>query len=228
MIAGRGNRGHTPTVDHRVDWQPPHRRERLELCDLALRLGPDAPTLCEGWDAARLLGHLDVREHSMLGAAGIVAPPLERFHEAGIDRTLERHGFDGVVLRVRSGPPWHLRPMDSLINLTEMFVHHEDLRRGAGDTTPRPATLVQATEAALWGCIGRMAPMLTRRVPVGLVLRAPGVGEVRTGPDGPQVVLTGSPGELVLELFGRRSAAQVVIDGDDDAVAALAAADLGI
>lgn len=211
-----------------MDWQPPHRRERLELCDLALQLGPDAPTLCEGWNAARLLGHLDVREHSALGAAGIVAPPLERFHESGIDRTLERHGFDGVVLRVRTGPPWHLRPADALINLTEMFVHHEDLRRGAGDPTPRPPTLVQATEAALWARLGRMAPVLTRQVPVGLVLRAPGVGEVRAGRGEPRVAIVGSPGELVLELFGRRSAAQVSIDGDDEAIALLEAADLGI
>jgi hypothetical protein len=29
-------------------------RERLELCDLLLELGPDAPTLCEGWTTADL------------------------------------------------------------------------------------------------------------------------------------------------------------------------------
>jgi uncharacterized protein (TIGR03085 family) len=211
-----------------VDWQPPHRRERLELCDLALQLGPDAPTLCEGWTVAHLLGHLDVREHSALGAAGIVAPALERFHEAGIERTLDRHGFDGVVLRVRTGPPWHLRPLDATINLTEMFVHHEDLRRGAGDHAPRPPARVQATEAALWERLPSMARLLTRRVPVPLVLHAPGLGEVRTGGDGPGVTVTGSPGELVLLLFGRRAAAQVELAGGTEALTALAAADLGI
>ena len=34
------------------------RRERDALCDLALLLGPDAPTLCEGWDARDLVTHL--------------------------------------------------------------------------------------------------------------------------------------------------------------------------
>jgi len=38
-------------------------RERLELCDLLLELGPDAPTLCEGWTTADLAAHLVLREH---------------------------------------------------------------------------------------------------------------------------------------------------------------------
>ena len=37
---------------------------------------------------------------------------------------------------VRRGPPAVLAPFDKAMNLTEYFVHHEDVRRGGGDTTP--------------------------------------------------------------------------------------------
>src|SRR5882762_622635 len=37
--------------------------ERRELCDLFLELGPDAPTLCEGWTTLDLAAHLVLREH---------------------------------------------------------------------------------------------------------------------------------------------------------------------
>ena len=51
----------------------------------------------------------------------------------------------------------------------------------------------------------------------------------RPTPDGgPSAVLTGRPGELVLYLFGRRSAADVELTGDADAVAVVEGASLGI
>ena len=47
--------------------------ERGRLCDLLLEVGPDAPTLCEGWTAADLAAHLVIRERKPLAAPGIVA-----------------------------------------------------------------------------------------------------------------------------------------------------------
>ena len=44
--------------------------ERAQLADLFVTLGPDQPTLCEGWDTQDLLVHLLVRERSVLGAVG--------------------------------------------------------------------------------------------------------------------------------------------------------------
>ena len=52
------------------------RRERHALCDTALALGPDVPTLCGGWTARDLVAHLLVRENSMIGAAGITFSPM--------------------------------------------------------------------------------------------------------------------------------------------------------
>ena len=50
--------------------------ERADLCDLFDQVGPDAPTLCRGWDAHDLAAHLWIRENDPLGASGIVAKPL--------------------------------------------------------------------------------------------------------------------------------------------------------
>ena len=44
--------------------------ERAALADLFAALGPDQPTLCEGWDTQDLLIHLLIRERSPLGAVG--------------------------------------------------------------------------------------------------------------------------------------------------------------
>ncbi|MCZ0995811.1 hypothetical protein O1L44_25940 [Streptomyces noursei] len=44
----------------------------------------------------------------------------------------------------------------------------------------------------------------------------------------PVVTVTGEPGELTLFAFGRLDAAKVELDGDEDAVAKLRAAQLGV
>ena len=49
-------------------------RERAQLTDLFGEVGPDAPTLCEGWDTRDLAAHLHLRETSPL-AIGIVVKP---------------------------------------------------------------------------------------------------------------------------------------------------------
>jgi hypothetical protein len=54
------------------------RRERADLCDLALVLGEDAPTLCGGWDAKDLVTHLLVRERRPIGASGIMVAASPR------------------------------------------------------------------------------------------------------------------------------------------------------
>ena len=50
--------------------------ERRHLAALLRRVGPDAPTLCEGWDTRDMAVHLYLREHNPLAAAGMFAPQL--------------------------------------------------------------------------------------------------------------------------------------------------------
>jgi integrase len=62
------------------------RTERGALCDLFDRVGPEAPTLCEGWSTRDLAAHLVIREGRPDAALGIVIPPLasrtERIQDA--------------------------------------------------------------------------------------------------------------------------------------------------
>ena len=53
------------------------RSERRELCELMTTLGPDAPTLCEGWTAHHLAAHLHIRESDPLATVGVVMPFLK-------------------------------------------------------------------------------------------------------------------------------------------------------
>ncbi len=203
-------------------------RERAELCDLLTTLGPDAPTLCEGWLTADLVAHLVVREHDPRSGPGIL---IERF--AGYTRKLQdatkAKGYERNVGVLRSGPPlvpWRVPGLRDLLNLNEWFVHHEDVRRANGGTrrTDRPEL-----DDALWAMTRQMVKLTARRLgDHGLVLvRADGSRHVARAKSS-SVELRGEPSELALYLVGRRDAADVTLDGDAAAVEALAAANLGI
>jgi uncharacterized protein (TIGR03085 family) len=50
------------------------RPERAALLDLLTGVGPDAPTLCEGWTTHDLAAHLVVRERRPHAVPGLVVP----------------------------------------------------------------------------------------------------------------------------------------------------------
>src|SRR4051812_16527305 len=115
-------------------------RERRGLCDLLDELGPDHPTLCEGWTTSAMAAHLVVRERQPLAAPGIIfGGPFEPTTERFMNRELEKHGYHGTVERVRTGPPpgpLRIGAVRYRVNLTEMTTHHEDVRR-ANERMPR-------------------------------------------------------------------------------------------
>jgi uncharacterized protein (TIGR03085 family) len=203
--------------------------ERDHLCDLFLELGPDAPTLCEGWTALDLAAHLVVREHDP--RAGFAILGGERF--SGLERRLldgaEKRGFDALVARLRGGPPlvpWRLPGLRTPMNLNEWFVHHEDVRRANG---MEPRTGVTDLETALWHQLRTGGWLMARGLKgAGLELEAPGFGARIVRNRQPVAQLRGSPQELMLYLNGRRSAARVELRGDQPALDALAAARFGI
>lgn len=210
-------------------------RERRELADLFDEVGPDAPTLCGDWDARDLATHLVVRERDLTAGPGILferalGGRLSSLTDRAMRRLQEREDFPAIVDLVRTGPPlgpFRVRPVAYLVNLVEFFVHHEDVRRPAGldPRLDRPDL-----DAELWSALGRMAPLMVRvsgLKGVQLVLDPGGERPIRVG-RGPAVTITGRPGELVLELYGRRDHAEVDHDGPGDAVAAVQAANFGI
>src|SRR6185437_5657802 len=121
------------------------RDERLELCALLDRTGPDAPTLCAGWRTADLAAHLVLREHRPDAAAGVMGGPLAR-HTAQTQRKLsKRTPYPKLVEMIRTGPPrfsfFGIPGVDAKANFAEYFVHHEDVRRGQPDWQPRNSAM---------------------------------------------------------------------------------------
>lgn len=208
----------------------PARSERLALCDLFDAVGPDAPTLDEGWTTYDLAAHLRVRERSPLGGVGILVPAAAHLHDAAIERTKARHAYADLVRSLRQ-PFGIFRLLDAQINLHEYFVHHEDVRRGAGDTTPRPLAEISPIEDAVWAMLDRGHRMLTRKVRgvhLDLVDQRDPEHVIHCGGDGDAVRVVGRPGEVLLYLFGRGDAAHVDLVGSDAAVATLESCTLGI
>jgi len=198
---------------------PPHRSERNALCDLLARVGPAAPTLCEGWRTNDLVTHLVVRERKPVAALGLVLSPLAATLQRTMARTSATNSYDSLVALVRSGPPSLLRPFDAAMNLSEYFIHHEDVRRGAGDTTPRPVAEIAQLEEALWRSVGRGSYKVLGGT--GLVLVHADGRKVQPRRSEPSATLTGRPGEIALYLSGRKNAARVELGGPPAAVAAV-------
>jgi uncharacterized protein (TIGR03085 family) len=208
----------------------PARRERSALCDTFERVGPDAPTLCSPWRTRDLAAHLVVREGRPDAALGMLVPPLAA-RARRVQDGYAAGSWPELVDRVRTGPPtWsptRLEAVDSMVNLVEMFLHHEDVLRAVPGWEPRPVPA--DLEQGLWSALTRTGRLLFRRSPVGVVLVTPSHGRrlVRTPPKGAgSVVLTGTPGELLLHASGRQRVARVTLGGPDDAVAAFGRADL--
>jgi uncharacterized protein (TIGR03085 family) len=204
------------------------KRERRELCDLALALGPDAPTLCEGWTAFDLVAHLVVRERRPLAAAGNVVERLSGLTERAMARQ-QAQGFEVLVERYRTPAPFLrvLPPVDEAMNGFELLVHHEDLRRGGTGWEPRelPADDLDL----LWSRLARGIGFLGRRLPVPTVVRRADTGATATAKKGDDPVTVTAPVvELVLFLFGRSAVRGLAYDGPEDRIAALRSADLGI
>jgi len=205
------------------------RDERAALCDLLAEFGPDQPTLCQGWTTRDLAAHLLVRERRPLAAPGIVVRPLAGYTER-VRRRLAGRPFPELVDTLRRPPGWSpiaLAPVDRAVNTLELFIHHEDARRGRPGWQPRelPAGLA----AALWARIRPYARLRLRRFRAPLTVHSPGHGEVRTGRDGAEPVrLSGDPGELVLFLTGRQAAARVDLTGPEELTGRLASARLGL
>jgi uncharacterized protein (TIGR03085 family) len=202
--------------------------EREQLCQLFEELGPEAPTLLEGWTTRDLAAHLILRERDPIAAPGIVVPgPWAWFAERR--RVGRKEGaFPELVTTVRSGPPlgpFRVPWIRRVPNLNEFFVHHEDVRRANGQG---PRALPAAEDEALWHNVGHGAWFLSRRLR-GAGLELEWAGRTHRARGGsPTAVMSGAPGELLLFLFGRGDAAEVELTGPAEAVAAVRAASFGM
>ncbi|MFI7437173.1 TIGR03085 family metal-binding protein [Micromonospora haikouensis] len=204
------------------------RSEREALADLMQNLGPDAPTVNEGWSVRDLAAHLVVRERRPDAAGGIALPPLRGYAERVRLRVAARP-FDELVALVRRPPLWSplSNPLtDELVNTMEFYIHHEDVRRARSGWGPRD--LPAGLDAVLWRRASVLGRLALRRFPADLLVQAPGHGALSAGRGGPRVRVVGAPGELVLFLTGRQRVSRVQVEGPAAVVDRLRAAQLGI
>ena len=207
------------------------RRERRGLADLLEALGPEAPTLCAGWDTRDLAAHLVVRERRLDAAPGIAVGAFAGRTERVQDDYTQRP-YAELVHLVRTGPGrlslFAVPGADKLLNTTEYVVHHEDVRRAQPGWAPR--RLPDRAQGSLWKAVVARAPLALRSATVGVELvrsdRQDAPFLARSG--SPTATLTGEPLELLLYLFGRLDHAVVTVSGDPAAQAALSAADLSV
>lgn len=196
-------------------------RERAQLCLRFDELGPDAPTLCEGWTTFDLAAHLVVRERNPVAAPGIIVAALAALADRGMERE-KRKGYAKVVERVRTGPPlgpFAVPGLREQINLIEYSVHHEDVRRA---NAMEPRTDIDDLQDALWPKVRRLARFAIRGVPsgVGIELTRSGTGDTARARSGDRVAtVTGEPLEILLWAYGRGDAARVTLGGAADELA---------
>ncbi len=155
--------GHHPRVGGMTHSLRMAQRERTALCDTALQVGEDQPTLSGEWTVKDLVVHLLVREGSP-AAAGIFVSPLARLTELE-SRRLGRRDFTVLVEKLRSGPP--LYSPYAVPRLDAAAEHAGVLRPPRGHPSRpagrgRPASLPAADEKLLWSMVRTAGKGLTR------------------------------------------------------------------
>jgi uncharacterized protein (TIGR03085 family) len=200
-------------------------RERAALVQTLRSVGPDAPTLCEGWTTRDLAAHLVVRERRPDAAPGILIPAFAD-HTAKVQDNMARSDWNVLMDKVASGPPLYspFKLLDPVANVAEMFIHHEDVRRAQPGWEPR--TLESALATSLRRALPLMGRMTLAKVPGRIALRTDDGKTVLTAGRGPAVTVTGAPAELLLFAVGRE--ARVEFDGDESAVQAVRDAPKGL
>ena len=195
--------------------------ERQALSALFEEVGPEAPTLCEGWATRDLAAHLIVREHRLDASPGIMLPALAGYTKRVQDQYAAKPWAE-LVDEVRRGPAWYwpmaIGPLNELTNGGEFLVHHEDVRRAQPGWEPRPAD--PSRDEAAWRLARQSAKLNLRKSPVGVELKTTDGRSALVKAGSPVVTVTGDPVDLALFVFGR-DAVHLTFEGDESAVARL-------
>jgi uncharacterized protein (TIGR03085 family) len=202
-------------------------QERAALVTTMRGVGPEQPTLCGGWTTRDLAAHLVVRERRLDAAPGILIPKFADYTERVQNQVAAENDWNVLLDQIASGPPLFspFKLLDPLVNVAEMFIHHEDVRRAVSGWEPRE--LDEGTTSALARQVGLMARMTMSKTPAHVSLRTPDGKTLATLGKGATVVVTGDPGELLMFISGRDEA-KVTFSGDDDAVAAVRGGERGL
>lgn len=198
------------------------RSERLRLASLLRSVGPEAPTLCEGWNTTDLAVHLVMRDRDLPALVGEHVGLFSKRHER-VAQSLRDMPWNELVGRVAEGPqkwmPAAWGPAESLMNTAEFLVHHEDVRRAQPGWRPRSLG-ADVQEEMHFFLKGLIFPTALRKG-LHLIVRPTGFDEIRAGlTSRPTRTLTGTPVELLLYVYGREDHAEVDVRDEEPLAAA--------
>jgi uncharacterized protein (TIGR03085 family) len=202
-------------------------RERAALVRTLRDVGPKAPTLCADWATTDLVAHLILRERRPDAALGIMFAPLGGYTARMQRRITASTKWSDLLGMLAAGPPLYspFKLLDPLVNTAELYIHHEDVRRAAAGWTPREL------DAGLAAALRRMVPLMSwmslAGAPGRVTLRDPDGATLAAFGHGPQVVIAGTPPELLLYLSGR-DATRIEFVGDPDSIAAVGTSRRGL
>lgn len=198
--------------------------ERRALVQALQQAGPEADTLCQGWNAHDLAVHIvarDARPDTIFGQE----MPLVADKAARAYHQFEQLSFDELVDRIQAGPPrWspaNLRQIGDVMNTVEFFVHTEDVLRAEDNTDDdaenqllRRRSIPESVRRKLWQQASSVLfTTAARSKHQRITFISPGYGAVTSGRSrDPLLILHGAPEELVLWAFGREEVAAVTIE----------------
>ncbi len=192
-----------------MDW---YLREQRALVRTLRQVGPDAPTLCEGWRSRHLAAHLYLRLHRpwhMAPGAAVVGYDADEVTVRMGDRAAGPEEYLRL-LEAFQAPPARSNPVGwggNRMHLLEYVVHHEDVRRAGGPYQPRQ--LPPPQRRALWEQVRLMGRLTQARAPHGVVLVVPEGPRAVVKRRAHAVAVTGTEVELALWLTGRTEHADV-------------------
>jgi uncharacterized protein (TIGR03085 family) len=101
-------------------------RERSALVATLRKVGPQAPTLCEGWNTTDLAAHLVVRERRLDATLGIAVPFLADYTAKVQDKIARSTSWEALIDLVASGPPLYspFKLLDPVANLGGQPTQH--------------------------------------------------------------------------------------------------------
>lgn len=189
-------------------------QQKRTLCSALRAVPPEAPTLCEGWNAHRLAVHVWVVMRDPLSWPGMVVGSLEHLTESRARSITAAWSYPELIDRIDNAAGWiAAMPTDRLEGhrhaLGEYWIHAQDVIRA--NSLPRLPVGPELAEA-LWRRAAVAGKVLHGREQ-GYVLRR---DDGRTASVGraPRTVVRGEPGELLCWVYGRTQVADVeVIDG---------------
>lgn len=189
--------------------------QRTALVDALRAVEPDAPTLCEGWQARDLAEHLVIRDHMPYAVVTSELPFLGPRVRRRVGEC-EAKSYPELLELIASGAPkcspTRCAPLDHLLNTAEFYIHTEDVLRAQPGWSPDQARQASpALRRTLWRQASRtFFVMAARQHRWRLTYISPGVGAVTHGRGSDELRLVhGSPEELVLWASGREDSAQV-------------------